>query len=743
MDRVYLTQNNYNSFRSQAAILVVNTDVVINDAVVTFFDGCIFEYAGGIIRKASNLNSVTFKGNVQVENCGLNQMFEQIFVPDLINNEVPIEWFGGKCYPNESILWHSPSFSDNALATAVVANRSRKIKFQGGYYFFTQTVTIVHTGIILSGTMSFNDAGIYAPGNLDIDDDPNRIDVVSTLTFLSNTASAFIRATQNGLRLENLLFHEAFSETQSRLNTAVELVDDANRIFIDRCMFYYWGEGIYKNGTTSSGEGDSLTRCIINESCFSYIRLAAIDVKVHSITYNIIRDSWFHWCGCPISLHSSTILEDNSIENCCMDNTEYDSDVYDYYGCCAIYLRTEDTDQLYATNNISRCYIEHVGICPPGAIIAGDANMDIAAIISLGTSITLDNNFFIDVPKHFIIDDNSSITINDNGIAINYPITQYPLDYDFLIEVKSATQYKGIHQSILYNNSIPVPPNPNNSFVTKLVKFNENTKSHFSVINSYETRFTDYGPQIIKAENSRSVSTIASVSSENVIQVDYNPEKYTGIGYNYHSFRLYIYLTYTVYCDIYEVTIDMNSLEGGARLRTDNIRSIYGDTGILPSYDIDIKTKADMSGNIFYIYVNTPQMNPTFKVIITSDDIRVSDATAKVDFNSLQSTAKTINVHKPRGLNNSRPSFNALQNAESKGYEFYDTANNRKSVWNGSRWMAYKTEPDGILVSGTTGQRPTLQLTAADAGFSYFDTTLGKPVYWNGSTWVNANGIIS
>ena len=43
MDRGYLTQNNYNSFRSQAALLVVNTDVVINDAVVTFFDGCIFE----------------------------------------------------------------------------------------------------------------------------------------------------------------------------------------------------------------------------------------------------------------------------------------------------------------------------------------------------------------------------------------------------------------------------------------------------------------------------------------------------------------------------------------------------------------------------------------------------------------------------------------------------------------------------------------------------------------------------
>lgn len=79
-------------------------------------------------------------------------------------------------------------------------------------------------------------------------------------------------------------------------------------------------------------------------------------------------------------------------------------------------------------------------------------------------------------------------------------------------------------------------------------------------------------------------------------------------------------------------------------------------------------------------------------------------------------------------------------------YDFgaaWDTANSRKTVWNGSRWLAYKAEPEGAATSGTTGQRPTSLLTTSDKGFTYFDTTLGKPVYWNGSGWVNANGTVS
>ncbi len=41
------------------------------------------------------------------------------------------------------------------------------------------------------------------------------------------------------------------------------------------------------------------------------------------------------------------------------------------------------------------------------------------------------------------------------------------------------------------------------------------------------------------------------------------------------------------------------------------------------------------------------------------------------------------------------------------------------------------------IESGTTAQRPTLELTV---GQQYFDTTLGKPIWWNGTVWNDATG---
>ena len=155
-----------------------------------------------------------------------------------------------------------------------------------------------------------------------------------------------------------------------------------------------------------------------------------------------------------------------------------------------------------------------------------------------------------------------------------------------------------------------------------------------------------------------------------------------------------------------------------------------------------MKLKRD-SDNRFYIYVSAPGMNPTFKVIINSDDMRVTDASDHNFPQKYWQSATNVVIRRHRGAASVKPSFNASQNVNSKGYEYYDTTNSRKSVWNGSRWLTYKAEPEGAATSGTTSQRPTSLLTTADKGFTFFDTTLGKPVFWNGSGWVNANGTAS
>ena len=738
MNRTNLTQNNYTTFGTTPTILVVNTDITIGTGSVAFADGCVFEFAGGIIKSGSSSASGEITGSVKVvSNYGLVQLFDHVTVPDLENHEVFIEWFGGKCYLLENSIWQSPDFSDQALANAVITRRSRKIKFQGGYYCFKSTVTINNEGVILSGTMSHN-----RPGIRDLyEGHDNGKDSVSTLVYRSAGAGTFINITSNGTRLEDLLIHELDATSAKRESTAVVLSGDATSIHVDRCKFYNWGKGIYRNVINETNDC-GLTRSIVSECFFHNLKYTAIEVNVKYITYNMIRDSWFSRCGCPIRfVASQLLLQDNSIVNCNFDYVVYNSQyVYPTYGCCAIYMESASGDRTYDTNNISRCYFERVGYDDTSNPPEGCNNT--AAVICKNTSLTVDNNFFTSTPRYFIIDTCSSISIGDNSIGINNDLTNYGLDHDMLVEVVQSGLTKQLQHSIIYSNSIPICPDPGCSFLTRLVKFNSGTKSRFSVVNYHENRFNDYGPQTIKIANSRSVATIPTITNSSVLQVDYNPNRYSDIGssYDYHPLRLFIYLHYSVYCDIYEVTINMSNRSGSARLRNDDMRCIYGATGLLPSYDITIQTKSDPSvTGRFYIYVNAPQMNPTFKPIITSDDIRLTEVTALVDFASISTTATTISVRRHRGLVSTRPA----QSTDTKGYEFYDTANNRKTVWNGTRWLAYKAEPEGATTSGTTSQRPTSLLTTTDKGFTYFDTTLGKPVYWNGSGWVNANGTAS
>ena len=284
MNRVYLTQSNFANFSTTPAILVVNTEITTSSISVAFADGCIFEFAGGVI-KSNNSSGTVITGCVKVvSNYGLVKLFDHVTVPDLENYEVPVEWFGGVGYVREHSAWESGSvFSDQALASAVVSRRSRKIKFQGGYYLFQNEVTINNEGIILSGTMS-NDM----PSIRDLSESAdNGKDSVSTLVFRSSSGN-FINISCKGTRLENLLIHalDTTSELLNRReNTAVVLSENAVSIYVERCKFYNWGKGIYRN--INSDEYDSgLTRSIISECFFHNLKYTAIEANVKYITYN-------------------------------------------------------------------------------------------------------------------------------------------------------------------------------------------------------------------------------------------------------------------------------------------------------------------------------------------------------------------------------------------------------------------------------------------------------------------------
>lgn len=474
MNRVNLTQSNYNTFGTTPTILVVNTDVTIGTGSVSFADGCVFEFAGGIIKSGGSSNG-TITGSVSVvSNYGLVQLFDHINVPDLVNRDVPIEWFGGKCYANSP--GSSPTLSDQAIANAVLAHRDRKIMFQPGYYVFSQSVTISRSGITLSGTKS---CSMQWNGFRQSATDGRNS--VSALKYTGSSNTSLFNITCDGIRMENLLL------LGSNTHTAVILSGNCVNVFADRCMFHGWKKGIYKSGTSSG-----LSRCIIDNCVFNYIKETAIEANVGYVTCNMIRDSWFHYCGNPIRLVStSQLLQDNSIDNCNFDFVIYDSTLYSTYGCCAIYLESQTANRNYATNNISRCYFERICYDPDTNPPSWATNT--AAVICKDTSITIDNNFFTSTPRYFIIDSCSSISIGDNGIGINYSeASTYPLQHDTLVYVIPSSVNKSIRQSILYSNSIPISTDSGCSFITKLVSFAQGAGTNFSVRNLYETRFTDY-----------------------------------------------------------------------------------------------------------------------------------------------------------------------------------------------------------------------------------------------------------
>ena len=330
-------------------------------------------------------------------------------------------------------------------------------------------------------------------------------------------------------------------------------------------------------------------------------------------------------------------------------------------------------------------------------------------------------------------DGDEDFETNHNRLPFNFKTLIVVVQND--IQGKSNDDYVHI---INYGNSLPISCSPNNSFINKLVDFNGSTIKWFRVINKYETKFIDYGPQVFNAINSRNLISISTVRNKNVLQVDYNTStdgRFTNY-YNYHSFRLYIYLQYSVYCDVYEVTVDMGDLSGYAYLVHNKFRSIYGEIGLVPTDNFTIKTKR-VSESRFYILVNANNMNPTFKVLLNSEYIRVRDVSSMVDYDDI-TEANSIVIRKSKGSSSELPTN---LNTYARGYEYYDTTKNLKYIWNGSRWLSIHTGPYNLSNSGTSSQRVSQgNPSSNDIGFMYFDTTLNRPVYWDGARWVDANG---
>ena len=767
MDIKILTNSNISEVTeaSTERIYVVTEDIDLGNIIHTFPGRSILKFHDG-----AKMSNGTIEGNVQVVVDGLVQIFSNVTVPELLNYEVPIEWFGGECYPDLDQLGENGIVdTSTTLSNAVFSNRSRKILFQGGCYVLKNTVTIGKSGITLSGTTSYNRIWQHIRTSQNLTND--NTNSVSTLYFNPCSGNTMFNVNVDGVRFENLLFHDS----EMGAYTAIEMKDKCINIYAERCLFNRWRKGIvrHKDGQTETG----MSRCVFNECSFFLIKETAIEVTPDAtlssndkfyITSNIIRDSYFTSCLQAIRYVSNALIEDNSFENCIIDHIGYncyDKSLYENIGCAAIYIESTHTNQNYATNNISRCYFEDILVykkkdeddtvgtneialfAPVGdngsettIIVPVDtaSNPKFAAIICKNSSITLDNNFFGAVPKYFIIDEYASISINDNSFGINHDwIANFvnsgspvPNDRTVLVEVVQNSQVSrtGIYfNTIQYNNAVPLCRDGAQSFVRKLVKFASGTSDRFRVVNYYESKFEDYGPVIY-----RNIASMPMARNASIFQVDYDASRGSAY-YNYHPFKFYIYLQYTVYSDVYEVIIDMFNLAGYANLVHDRTRTIYGNTGLVPSQNITIRLISKATGQ-FYIYISAPNMHPTFKFMLNSDDVKVWDVT---DDSSVDVTGgNAVTVRKTFGLLADRPYLVA----NSKGFEYFDTTNNRKSIWNGSRWMAFKTTPDGAAITGTTSQRPTSQLTSADTGFMYYDTTLGRPIFWTGSAWVNAVG---
>lgn len=662
-----LSQSDFNQANT---IYEIRYDFDLNGNTINIPDSCELKFVGG------SLKNGILDGNFTISSNKYNILID-IIAKGILNEEIPIEWFGGKAYSYWEDVQNGVD-SNSALENAIQSNGSRIITFNEGYYKITKTINLPPYITIKGNAVNSKYYNIRRTSTPNVP--------LSSKIYFNSEDEVLFNINNNYISIEDISLHG------TRSSDAIHLIDSGYSIKLKNVQIYVWRYGIYRiwdHILRTGFSGSIIDNCSFTEltgGIFIDYDESNAGSELYFITSNDIRNTTFTVCKAFGVYYKSNYSISNNIFKACTFSKigygNYELDLYNTFGCYAIKIESFQKSTVNGDNKVESCYFEDIIPYRTGSIVTGETALSNGYIIptddtkySTGIfyncNIELDTTYYTNILKFFRIDNNTSISIGNARIySFNTIFNNNVWKYTRLIYHEHSNIVPNyLNQSIVYNNNWRIATT---SPLTGLVSYTlYNDRFNALVINQLEDRFTDYPPYVI--ESASNILSTRQVTG-NTIQIDC-----VCTTSSIESTYIEGYIVYQEkYC---KFSIVVDNINASAKFYAVEDSGYQG-------YGINVKYKKK-SDTSFSLYISKTGIKYTIIPIRTSI-VSQFKLTAINSSNIPEDSLDVIKLLKVNAISN-LPTLNN----NFVGYQTYDPNMKLPLFWNGLEWA----NSDGSLTS--------------------------------------------
>lgn len=662
-----LSQSDFNQANT---IYEIRYDFDLNGKIINIPENCELKFVGG------SLKNGILDGNFTISSNKYNILID-IIAKGILNEEIPIEWFGGKAYSYWEDVQNGVD-SNSALENAIQSNGSRIITFNEGYYKITKTINLPPYITIKGNAVNSKYYNIRRTSTPNVP--------LSSKIYFNSEDEVLFNINNNYISIEDISLHG------TRSSDAIHLIDSGYSIKLKNVQIYVWRYGIYRiwdHILRTGFSGSVIDNCSFTEltgGIFIDYDESNAGSELYFITSNNIRNTTFTVCKAFGVYYKSNYSISNNIFKACTFSKigygNYELDLYNTFGCHAIKIESFQKSTINGGNKVESCYFEDIIPYRTGSIVTGETALSNGYIIptddtkySTGIfyncNIELDTTYYTNILKFFRIDNNTSISIGNARIySFNTIFNNNVWKYTRLIYHEHSNIVSNyLNQSIVYNNNWRIATT---SPLTGLVSYTlYNDRFNALVINQLEDRFTDYPPYVI--ESASNILSTRQVTG-NTIQIDC-----VCTTSSIESTYIEGYIVYQEkYC---KFSIVVDNINASAKFYAVEDSGYQG-------YGINVKYKKK-SDTSFSLYISKTGIKYTIIPIRTSIVSRFK-LTAINSSNIPEDSLDVIKLLKVNAISN-LPTLNN----NFVGYQTYDPNMKLPLFWNGLEWA----NSDGSLTS--------------------------------------------
>ena len=662
-----LSQSDFNQANT---IYEIRYNFDLNSNTINIPDSCELKFVGG------SLKNGILDGNFTISSNKYNILID-IIAKGILNEEIPIEWFGGKAYSYWEDVQNGVD-SNSALENAIQSNGSRIITFNEGYYKITKTINLPPYITIKGNAVNSKYYNIRRTSTPNVP--------LSSKIYFNSEDEVLFNINNNYISIEDISLHG------TRSSDAIHLIDSGYSIKLKNVQIYVWRYGIYRiwdHILRTGFSGSIIDNCSFTEltgGIFIDYDESNAGSELYFITSNDIRNTTFTVCKAFGVYYKSNYSISNNIFKACTFSKigygNYELDLYNTFGCYAIKIESFQKSTINGGNKVESCYFEDIIPYRTGSIVTGETALSNGYIIptddtkySTGIfyncNIELDTTYYTNILKFFRIDNNTSISIGNARIySFNTIFNNNVWKYTRLIYHEHSNIVPNyLNQSIVYNNNWRIATT---SPLTGLVFYTlYNDRFNALVINQLEDRFTDYPPYVI--ESASNILSTRQVTG-NTIQIDC-----VCTTSSIESTYIEGYIVYQEkYC---KFSIVVDNINASAKFYAVEDSGYQG-------YGINVKYKKK-SNTSFSLYISKTGIKYTIIPIRTSI-VSQFKLTAINSSNIPEDSLDVIKLLKVNAISN-LPTLNN----NFVGYQTYDPNMKLPLFWNGLEWA----NSDGSLTS--------------------------------------------